>query len=325
MDKDSFPRRSITQAFISDILRQYFTARKPLTHKRIAAGIENETVVVRMGGAQYVIRIYNRVQFGVLKRTKPNILWELDFMEHLRRGRLPVPKVMPTLTGQKLSQVVVGQKAYFVAIFEFMSGRHVRKFNPQQIEAVIKLEAQMHQLSHSFASRHVRANTYQFGYEKLMLGDLGRKVAKYPKHKKILAELWGIVNQHYPKLEKLIQGRRQIAIHNDLNRGNIKFSGHTIAGVFDFDDALMGSPVSELGKTIFFIVDRELAPKLLMAEIERAIRLYAIEIKLTKKDVEIVKLAFLVSWASRRFHSFNGRIDERQKSADCVRFAKIYG
>lgn len=323
MEKNIIPKSEITRALVSKILKQYFHDYQPFSFKWISLGIENQTVKVDIRNKKYVLRIYNRFQFGVFKRTSSSILWELDFMEHVRRGGVPVPKVIPTLEQKKLAEINLHGKKYFVVTSKFIGGHHIKKLSPEQTKAVIRCQALLHKLSKNFYTPYKRANSLQYGFEEWVLRNRDTKVSKYPTQAPLLMELWAIVDNFYPRLVRLIQSRAKYAIHNDLNRENFKFSGDKIVGVFDFDDALLGVPIGELGKTIFFIVDRSIKPELLDERISQAMEYYSDVIKLSLPSRQIVRLSFIVSWASRRFAQFEGKAEDVKKAKACIKYLRF--
>lgn len=320
MEKGIIPANQITSKLLTEILSQYFVDPKILSFRVVKFGIENQNIAVRLNHNQYVIRIYNQFQFGMFRRTKSSILWELDLMKQMGGEGIPVPKIIETLRRRLLTQINLAGKKYFVLVTEYVEGKHVKKLSPQQLKEIVYWQARLHQVARGVNSVGNREHLSQFGFEKSLSECLDKKIDQYPKHKVMLTELQVMIEKLFPQLLKLIRGRKAVPIHNDLNRENFKFVGDKVVGIFDFDDALMGVPIVELGKTLSFVLDKSVSPKRLDRTIDQQLKNYGKIVKTSQRDCQIVKLAFLIVWGARKLFYFKGTGDDLKTSQACLQY-----
>ncbi|MCK5027635.1 MAG: phosphotransferase [Candidatus Pacebacteria bacterium] len=319
-NKTILPINKITVVLISKILKQYFKDIRYFDLKIIEKGYENVSVMISTGKHKYVLRIYNRYQFGLYKRTRQSISWELDLIEFASKKGVPVPKIIYTLDKKKLLEFKIGSHKYFIILTEYIKGQHLKRLTFEKQKEIISYQAIMHEHLQNFKTRHKRSQKDQLDFEKFVLKHQKEKIKKYEKYHDLLTKLSDIVSSFHAEMSTTIKKYKKIPIHNDMHKENLKFFKGRISGIFDFDDSLMGVPHVELGKTLFFICTEFLKPELLDAQIDALLDHYSKTNKLSEKKRRMVKSAFILSWATHKLFFFQGNAKDIKYSGNCLKY-----
>ena len=315
--KTAIPYKQITARLVQEIVGEFFGVVKITKFKLIKTGFENVSIDLRVKKKRYVIRIYNRLQFDLHKRDNQSILWELAFIEHLYKKGMPVPRIISTLSGKKFIKIKHGKYSYFVVVAEYIRGKHLSRITLKQEKEVVYYIALMHKYARSFKTRYRRPPLDCLGFEKRVAREKKVRSFRNSNHIKLVNEIRKVLITLSPIVEKQIKTQRHIPVHNDLHLGNVKFLDGRISGIFDFDDCLMGIASAELGKALFFILQKRSNAKLVSREVDSLLDHYASICPLTKKDCQVAKQALVLSWAAHRVYLFRG-------TAKNVREAKAF-
>jgi homoserine kinase type II len=191
-----------------------------VTYQGIASGIENTNFFVTTTAGEFVLTIFERLNFRQLP-------FYLELMRHLSRRELPVPAPQENASGSLISEV----KGKPAAIVTRMPGRSVEAPGTVHCERVGEFLARMHLAGKDFPrfQPHLRG----IGWWKTVLPTLEPYVGDETFHE--LAEEVIFQDSFFrsPAFEKFPSG----PIHADLFRDNVLFvernGAPAISGVID--------------------------------------------------------------------------------------------
>ena len=319
-NKTIIPKNKVTKKLVSGILGKYFEKVELTEFKIIPHGLENTSIFILVNKQKYIIRIYNRLQFNKHERTENTISWELDFMEYMYKKGIPVPEIIYSLNGERLTTVKVDKYSYFVVLNKYVEGRHIKKMTDSHLKEIIQTQALMHIYAKDFKIKIETRRNSEFGFEKMVLKNADKKIKEDKKYEQLFLKLKNIIEELLPNLLKLTENSKKIVIHDDLHEGNLKFEKDKISGIFDFDDATIGTTGADLAKTIFFCGRVLKKSDILDNRIDKLIKIYTKINNLSEKDIIIVKRAFLLSWAAHKIFFFDGTKKDINSVNSCLEY-----
>jgi homoserine kinase type II len=198
-------------------LLQQFSLGRLHSLDGIAAGIENSNFFVGTDRGEFVLTVFERLNFAQLP-------FFLELMRHLARRGLPVPAPCETRAGALLAEA----RGKPVAIVDRMPGRSVEAPSAAQCAATGDLLARMHLAANDFP--RFQPNLRGIGWWKEALARL-EPMLPDDTFQDLAEEL--IFQDSFfrsPAFEQLPAG----PIHGDLFRDNVLWDSGRIGGVIDF-------------------------------------------------------------------------------------------
>lgn len=210
----------LTQDDIAALLARYalggLQAAEP-----IAAGIENTNYFVSTSGGQWVLTVFERLDFAQLP-------FYLELMRHLARRGLPVPEPQPNDAGDLVSAL----KGKPAAIVTRVPGRWIERPGAAHCAKLGALLARMHVAARDFP--RLQPNLRGIGWWKAALPQLEHRIPD--RLYATLAEELVVQDGFFrsPVFEALPSG----PVHADLFRDNVLWTGSgdaaEVGGVIDF-------------------------------------------------------------------------------------------
>jgi homoserine kinase type II len=185
--------------------------------KGIAEGVENSNFLMRTGGGQFILTLYE-------KRVKAGDLpFFIGLMEHLAQRGVTCPQPVRNRAGSALGDLA-GRPATIVT---FLDGLWIRRPNVRHCAEVGEALARMHLAGADFPLKRRNALSLE-GWRSLFGAAEGRadEVASHLRDESA-AEL-AFLEAHWPK------GLPTGVIHADLFNDNVFFLGENLSGLIDF-------------------------------------------------------------------------------------------
>jgi homoserine kinase type II len=185
--------------------------------KGIAEGVENSNFLMRTGGGQFILTLYE-------KRVKAGDLpFFIGLMEHLAQRGVTCPQPVRNRAGSALGDLA-GRPATIVT---FLDGLWIRRPNVRHCAEVGEALARMHLAGADFPLKRRNVLSLE-GWRSLFGAAEGRadEVASHLRDESA-AEL-AFLETHWPK------GLPTGVIHADLFNDNVFFLGENLSGLIDF-------------------------------------------------------------------------------------------
>ena len=122
----------LTKEDIIKILKNYYIG-KFVSFQQFDKGHVQTNVLIITSKRKFVLRYYET-------RTKNYILGELEILNFLHKHKYPC--AMPILNSK--NEFLGKYKRKYFALFKFIEGKHIEKFNPKQHEEMIRYLALLH-------------------------------------------------------------------------------------------------------------------------------------------------------------------------------------
>lgn len=208
----------------------------------------NDTYLLRVEGAQYILRAYRHGW-----RTEGDIVFELAYLLHLHNNGAPVSFPLPTRDGAMYTSVRAPEGKRHIAVFSFARG--ISPGEALSAEHAARLGA-------AIAQCHVCADTYSpsVSREPLTFTQIAEKTEKRLKPYFVeIAEDWDFIAalcDHLKQTEQLWprSGPNWGFCNNDVSGRNVHFEGSNRLTLFDFDQCALGWRAFEIAK--FFLYCR---------------------------------------------------------------------
>lgn len=194
------------------------------------AGIENTTLIVTAAGSKndtqsstYVFRVYRQG-----KKTAAEIRAEIDFMAYLGDNGIPVPAVVPNISGQPVTIFEAASRTWQSLAMEFIAGEHPSTLPDALLKIMATTQARMHQLADNYTGRLSAVRTLT----ELTADGLIRQIGNASADSELRAFLERGAAHHVTLSQELPAG----PCHLDYNKGNVLCQGNKLTAVLDFDD-----------------------------------------------------------------------------------------
>lgn len=210
-----------------------------------ALGTMNETWLVRCSNQRVVLRRHRRPD-------KASVAFEHQVIEHARTHRIPCPRVILTLRGER----IVERGSRLHSLYSWEPGAHAQRGQAGSVRAYAA--GQMLATIHDALSTISEAPADNAGPGDLAetycrmthLEDAVRSVAVVG-HEWIVQDLnarrtWLDANPH---ASSQCAGNPQV-IHGDYQLTNLLFDGNAISAVIDWDKARVASPLMEVVRSL---------------------------------------------------------------------------
>ena len=168
-----------------------------------------------------------------LRRARPEIEAEVNWIEHLSKCGLPVPRVIPNLKGDKIGSFSEGDSHYEAVVFAGMAGAHPSKdiaTDPTFLKTLGILIAKMHQASERYEGIHLKREGW-FEERGLRHALSAAASAKQSPLKQRFEETIAWMRQ-LPRTPKTYG-----LIHADLGALNLFLQEDGSISIIDFDDS----------------------------------------------------------------------------------------
>ena len=215
-------------------------------------GTASPKVRVETAGTRYILR---RRPTDMVKT--PWIEYDHALRSFLAQRDLPAPAPVPAADGRTWLQLDDG-------VYE-MSAELPGKMQPspdlKQLNAAGAILARFHQLGFEFdhAGKRDFIREDHVTILKPLLTELTALPAK-PDQKQQLAALANALDDVALGLEGTDQGLEQSIIHGDFHPGNLLFEGKQVSAVLDYDYAVRGATLRDLGDALMFFATRHRHP-----------------------------------------------------------------
>lgn len=238
---------AIKQLLTPDIMQQAAKlAQVDVGEIKLIRAFENFVYAFPFGNQQRILRITHNSH-----RSLPQVLAELDFIDHLANGGVSIACVLPNVEGKLASVINANDGSQFiVAIFMKANGVGAEGFDftPEVLHSWGRVLGQMHHQTKSYKPDNWVVPRYQW-YEdplvkngltnpqlsekaKLRLGALIERIKALP----ITKETFGL-------------------IHSDLHQGNF-FVHYNLVTAFDFDDCCYQYFVHDIAIALYYALRR---------------------------------------------------------------------
>jgi Ser/Thr protein kinase RdoA (MazF antagonist) len=112
-------------------------------------GVENQTFLIDAKDGQYVLRVYRQG-----KKTTSLIEMEVNFMEFLAERGIPVPSVVASKRGQKVSESLHDGATWQYIMMSRITGEHPAIFTESLLREMARLQGRLHLLGTEYAQSH---------------------------------------------------------------------------------------------------------------------------------------------------------------------------
>jgi Ser/Thr protein kinase RdoA (MazF antagonist) len=243
------PRLGAWLTHVSRVRRQL--SRFPLPNPRVIgslpASTRNDNFLIEDGlGERYVFRRYRR------NPQPERIEFQLGFQQHLVRQRFPTPRVIETLSRERM--VVLGRDVW--ALFPYIEGAEYDYRSQAQVREAARWLARFHSVGERFESQAVVTDTIP-DVRRWWLDGEGelRRLEEMFSGLEVEDELdflrgWHADLQHAWARERL-DALPAAWVHGDYHGRNMVFVGDCLAGLFDFDVVHRGLRIEDVAFAVF--------------------------------------------------------------------------
>lgn len=227
-------------------------ARWPLARARLAGPLPGSArnvnlLVEEPGGARYVLRCCQR------NPSRDRIIFQLDFLGHLRSRGIPTAEVVTTRAGERC---VASDTGLVWILFRFVEGDTYDYGSRAQLQSAARCLSGIHAAAADFTAAPVPDDT---------IPDLRRWWTHGEQELTSLHALFADSGVE-PELDYLGRWRDALVrelplglvdklpgawLHADFHGQNLVFSGGQVRGVFDFDVVHHGWRLADIGYAMF--------------------------------------------------------------------------
>ncbi|MCJ8006051.1 homoserine kinase [Lederbergia wuyishanensis] len=193
-----------------------YISSKPFTNGTVQTNIKVQTTE-----GHFVFRYYEN-------RSIQSVLFETNFLNYLKNHNFPCPKPFLDRDGSFVGKYK--QKPYVV--FEYMEGEHLKAPNEHQQAQLIKLAAELHNISKSYQPLYREA---RLNYNIETCRNLGHQQSERLNTKNAEQKCLWLENELKQLIfpEELPKG----ICHSDFHFTNILYKDDKCSALLDFDDA----------------------------------------------------------------------------------------
>ena len=216
-----------TAALADFVQRQYDIA--PICECLLLARGVNDSYLIRVAGAQYVLRVYQ-----LNWRSTADIAYELDILAHLDCRAVRVATALPRTDGSVFATIAAPEGERFIALFHYAAGGEIRYGDDAAplAQAYGRAVAQVHLQSDGFHSAHARFELDLVELLERPIGLIQAQLAARPADAAYLVDLASrlsaYIAQHAATLETGF-------CHGDFHGQNAHIDAEQAITWFDFD------------------------------------------------------------------------------------------
>jgi amicoumacin kinase len=220
-----------------------------LSHIEFVRKMENIVFCCNRGDEKVYLRLTTP-----LRRARPEIEAEIDWIEHLARCGLKVPHLIPDREGNKITSFAEGDQHFEAVVFSALAGEHPSKeiaTDPQFLKTLGALIADMHRASQRYEGTHKGLKREEWFEERGL------------RHALQAAAISSQSSLRF-QLEKAVSWMQQLPrtpqtyglIHADLGALNLFIGEDSSIGIIDFDDSCYHWFIFDLAIVIFSLAGR---------------------------------------------------------------------
>lgn len=239
MKLESDKQFKVTDSAVKSILEHY--GRELISYKAASSGIENTTLLINAKPNNIVIRIYR-----LNKKPLSEMELEINFMEHLYKNGIKVPKVIQNKDNQPITHFRWDNKTWQVVALEYISGEHAKEYSPELIADIASWQAKMHNASANYPVPADAPKLDDTLVESYFLPTIDVSKIDNVNIKQFLERA---------KEYKLVLNNNLPAglCHLDYDKDNIISNQSAVKAILDFDDLALAPFIVCLGYTLWHI------------------------------------------------------------------------
>ncbi len=184
-----------------------------------------------------------------LRRARPEIEAEINWIEHLAKCNLNVPRIIPNKEGHKISSFIEGKQHFEAVVFSAIAGEHPSKeiaADPKFLKTLGALIAKMHHANERYEGTHQGIKREEWFEERGLRHAL--TAAAHSTEADLRHQLEEVVSwmQMLPRTPETYG-----LVHADLGALNLFIGEDSSIGIIDFDDSCYHWFVFDLAIVIF--------------------------------------------------------------------------
>lgn len=248
----NFAPPALPESRLADIAQEHFGIEG--TFKRLHGERDQNARITDRRGRRFVLKISGA-------NEDPGVVdFQVRALTHIaeRDPGLPVPRLLPSRSGDLVSRIQEGQEVLMVRLMTWLPGVPFGDGPAPSLPALRRIGAFLARLNRSLSGfTHPSAGHF-------MPWDIGNGLVLNPQLTALLpAEMLPVVEpilerietEAYPRLSRL---RKQV-IHQDGHGGNLlreNDRSETVAGVIDFGDMVHGPVINDLAVSASYFLER---------------------------------------------------------------------
>lgn len=158
MEQIRVARSFISADSLAEVVDKNYDLEGPLSSKMFSKLLRTQDNdhyrITTADGHKYVLRVYQNGD--VLGRQESDYLFELDWLDYLRRHDIPVAYALPRYDGSLLGRLDAPEGVRYYALFTFADGESMSLSDMDQLYDVGAHMARIHLVSNGFESPHER-------------------------------------------------------------------------------------------------------------------------------------------------------------------------
>ncbi|NJM45381.1 MAG: phosphotransferase [Alkalinema sp. RU_4_3] len=254
-------------------------------------GLSDVYWVETTDGSSYILRISHHQW-----RSRSDVIYELEFLEHLHRHQLPVAYPLRTKNGELCLTVRAPEGDRFASLFIYAPGSvPIGDLNLVQSRVLGRTVAQVHASAQSFQSTVARS---PLDAEQLLdrsLTNLDGFLGDYPEQRQAIHGIAANLSQRLATLPKA--SPYWTVCWGDPHSGNTHFASDTALTLFDFDQCGPGWRAFELGKFLQVAMSCGVARKVRRAFLEGYESIAPLEAVEREMIRPLTQAAYLWNWS----------------------------
>lgn len=200
----------------------------------------NITFLITTNTGKFILRLCPK---GVRRRSKEEILAELEIIDYLLKNGFPAPKPIIKKNGQR----VINWENHFGYLKECIQGKLILSPNLKQVQKFGETVGWLHNLTENYKTQYQRKHIWDLEETKKWFYQDKKKIlnSNFKKADKFIAKFEKEINFIFfpPELPKGM-------IHEDLRKQHILWQDNKIICVLDFDRYYYGFLILDLGQAI---------------------------------------------------------------------------
>lgn len=249
---------------------------------KLLNGERDTNFLIQTRNGAFVLKFINPAE-------DPNVIsFQTQALLHIQEhgAHLPVPRVLPSRTGEVEPKVRVNQQSLTLRAVNYLDGILQNHGTPSA--------ALMHELGTTLAEVNLALKDFQHpAAHRDLLWDVGHaeRVRPYLDHLDAdqLPLVSTLLDNHETHIKPRLAKLRAQVIHNDLNPHNVMLdceTGSRVSAIIDFGDALYAPLINELGTALSYQFDADATDPLW--QIKAFVRAYHARIPLQPEELQVL-------------------------------------
>lgn len=222
----------------------------PKRMRKIGQGVMNSNFYFESENRPYLFKIYNF-------RTPEEVGFEINILEHLKRGDFPSPRIVQNKAGELQSKFF--EKP--AVVYAYIEGAPLERVTPDAMRQVGALKGRMHVMLKEL-DPSVEKPRWDYEEIKILVEQEGHRLveAGFPNAQELITFLKRELDTISISEDFLPRG----ITHQDVKPENIILKNGNVVGLVDFDNAYRGVLLYDIATTIIWscfkngVLDREL-------------------------------------------------------------------